>query len=863
MSHTMTLLDSVPLWRKTLAYRGDDLDAPREVLRRSFLEFRGRVKHLVSTLGAELPALTVHDVTHLDALWRVANEIVGDDYPLNPAEAYVLGGAFLLHDAAHVVAAYPDGLTGVKQTVQWRDLIGQRFAGVDPASGTALEKSALFQVLRHLHADQAERLGHMKWIVPGTSDSLYLIEHYDLRQYYGDLIGHIAASHHWPAERVEATFRQRHVACPAFLSPAAWHVDALKVALVLRTADAAHLDAQRAPWFLFALRQPQGISSDHWRFQAKLGQPLRTPGGELQFTSGAPFEAAERSAWWLAFDTARMVDHELRGAHEILREEGRTPFAASSVVGVASAAAFSTHLPVRGWEPIEVAPKVGEVTRLIASLGGAALYGDDPTVGLRELLQNGIDAVSALRALGNAEPDEGEVHVEVQPAGNAEWWLHVTDTGIGMSRFVLTNVLMDFGASLWSIDALREELPGLAKGPFRPTGKFGIGFFSVFMLGAHVRVTTRRYQPSRSETGVHWCLNFDEGLASRPALLQPSGYDILRRAGTRVSVRLTHNTLVALLGRAKRRGRFGDVFEEARKGDLVDDPKAISQLLAQLVAGLCPMSHVTLRTQYCDQPAARVVDANDWTTVSDDQLLGRVGCARSKLFALRESDGQILGRVGLGANPLFGAPGAIAYGGVLCGAMKGLAGVAVARANNEDARRVEARPGGSSEAWRTWADEVLQSTAASDLEARLHLHPLLPDRDLAVWKLGEVELTLGQLIEAMSDSDEIVVHNGSISHEDSDDMSSDRFDRFKPRKDIVCMPSLSPRNYQWGGMPSLNGYDAFPWLLGVSPINYQRRFKQELTARWGEFEEIEFDEYIVGDVEGLEVIRFATGYRRM
>ena len=409
MTQTGTPLDSMSLWRSTLALQGDVLDQPREVLRQSFLAFRGRVKDLVATLGAELPGLTVHDITHLDALWRVANEIAGDDYPLNPAEAYVLGGAFLLHDAAHVLAAYPGGLAEIKQTVQWQDLIAQRYAGVDPPRGSVSEKGAMFQVLRHLHAGQAHRLPGIKWTVPVSGESLYLIENHELREYYGDLIGQLAASHHWPAEQVAAVFRQRQVACPAFLSPADWQVDALKIALLLRTADAAHLDAQRAPWFLFALRQPQGLSADHWRFQAKLGQPARTSSGELKFTSGASFAPSERAAWWLALDTARMVDRELRSAHEILREEGRVPFAASSVLGVESAVRFAKQVPVRDWEPVDVAPKVGDVTRLISSLGGAALYGDSYAAPLRELLQNGLDAVSALRSLGNADPAEGEV----------------------------------------------------------------------------------------------------------------------------------------------------------------------------------------------------------------------------------------------------------------------------------------------------------------------------------------------------------------------------------------------------------------------------------------------------------------------
>jgi hypothetical protein len=123
----MTPMDHFALWQRTLADQSDRFKPQREILRQAFLSFRERTAHLVGEIGGLLPDLTVHDITHLDALWRVADQIAGPDYPLNPAEAFVLGGAFLLHDAAHVLAAYEDGMAGVKRTIEWRDLIAQNF----------------------------------------------------------------------------------------------------------------------------------------------------------------------------------------------------------------------------------------------------------------------------------------------------------------------------------------------------------------------------------------------------------------------------------------------------------------------------------------------------------------------------------------------------------------------------------------------------------------------------------------------------------------------------------------------------------------------------------------------------------------
>ncbi len=547
----MTPLDSMALWQCTLAPQGDPLDAKREVLRQALLGLRERVDALVQTLGAELPGLTVHDITHLDALWRVADQIAGPHYPINPAEAFVLGGAFLLHDAAHVMAAYPGGILSIKETVQWQDLIAQRYGGRDPEARSDEERSALFQVLRYLHAEQAHTLARLEWTVPNAGPKLHLLEHVELREYYADLIGEIAASHHWPSHRVAEVFADRRVSAPGFMQPADWEIDAFKLAFLLRTADAAHIDGLRAPWFLFALRRPEGISEDYWRFQAKLGQPMRTPAGELRITSGSQFSHAERMAWWLAYDTACMIDRELRDAHSLMRDEGRPCFAATCVLGVETPEAFARHVRVRDWEPVNVAPKIGDVPKVIAALGGSKLYGDEPWIALRELLQNALDAVRALRALGQLGKTEGEVEVMAEPADGDDWWLHVTDTGIGMSRHVLTNVLLDFGNSFWRSDALRDELPGLARSGFDAVGQFGIGFYSVFMLGSQVRVTTRRFERSERDDADQWLLTFEDGLQGRPMLTRAMARDRLQRHGTQVSIKLGAARLARMIKRKR------------------------------------------------------------------------------------------------------------------------------------------------------------------------------------------------------------------------------------------------------------------------------------------------------------------------
>lgn len=138
----------------------------------------------------------MHDITHVDALWHVASEIAGPNYPLNPAEAFVLGGAFLLHDAAHCRAAFAGGLEEIRSLPEWGDAVAQR--GLDPAdlvAGTEEFQSVLFDVLRVLHPKRARGLPEASWQAPGDATALKLLPHDELRQAYGSVIGEMAESH--------------------------------------------------------------------------------------------------------------------------------------------------------------------------------------------------------------------------------------------------------------------------------------------------------------------------------------------------------------------------------------------------------------------------------------------------------------------------------------------------------------------------------------------------------------------------------------------------------------------------------------------------------------------------------------------
>src|SRR5665213_1207850 len=149
---------------------------------------------------------------------------------------------------------------------------------------------------------------------------------------------------------------------------------------------------------------------------------------------------------------------------------------------------------------------------------------------LRELIQNASDAVRARRLLIEEDTSWGKISIAIRQEKKGEWWLHVTDNGIGMSERILTGPLLEFGTSGWR-SAVPDEFPGLMSKGMRPTGRFGMGFYSTFELGSQVRVVSRRFDRAAEET---LALEFPGGLSARAMLRSPTSNELLSDGGTRV-----------------------------------------------------------------------------------------------------------------------------------------------------------------------------------------------------------------------------------------------------------------------------------------------------------------------------------------
>ncbi|ABE40592.1 ATP-binding region, ATPase-like [Rhodopseudomonas palustris BisB5] len=819
------------LWKRAfLESRLDSNRDEQQYFQTQYLLLREKAAQLVSSINADIPGLTVHDVSHLDALWDMASIVGGNKTDLNPAEAFVLGGAILLHDAGLCLGAYRNRVNDLKSTTVWKDIVASavQLNGSEPD-----EREIIAIVLRKLHAEKAAELPSQRFFL-SKDETIFLIDEVELRRFYSRTIGLIAFSHWWPIERVE----ELSVSLGAFVPFTRCPVDRLKLACLLRVADAIHLDRRRAPLFRKALVSPQGVSADHWLFQEKIAAP-RLEGDALVFTASEVFPRSEASSWWLAYDSIVYADKELVGANSLLREKLRGEFAARHIKGASSPQAFSEFVPVGHWRPIEAKIHASNVPKIVDSFGGSKLYGDDPLVAIRELIQNGRDAIDARRRRQGRDEGWGQIQVSTFER-DGETWLSVEDNGVGMSERVLTGPFIDFGVSFWTSPLLHEEFPGLAASGVLPVGRFGVGFYSVFMLGDFVRVITRPCDQGIERSLV---MEFREGLSSRPIIYSASFDEVPVDGGTRVEVAL-------------------------ESLDLLFPSGAVPPQLETIVAAIAPAIDVNIKV--ADDLAVR---ASDWVDLKPSSLCDRYMAAMSSsargsvpkginclMRPIYDANGSVVGRGAIYPSEEYSLSGVVAVGGMTASGVRNLTGIlrgeAATVARNEASILIDSC---SLDDWAT-EQAALIKRLKWDPETECRAAEIVMQcggdvQGLVVARLGDQWISRRDVVKLLESTARLIVHFGDIYHEDEDGIPYSEFSRFRQRPDIITLPSYD------GRIRPVRLQRSFEFGRSSSKCLLQEWFLRFLEKVWGESDKDDELE-IVGEVHGVDVYRFVTKYHR-
>lgn len=483
------------------------------------------IEGYLENIRNDFPRLTDHSLTHSRMLWNYSFIIIGDSLNfLNPLEAFVLHITFLIHDSGMCYSIL-NNIEEIKQDPLYLDYLKQYGNEGDNV------ENALFYVVRFRHGDYALRVA-----VERLNNGAYLISDTLLREELGLIIGKIAKSHTCNINYIEREFGARYCT-PNF--PTEWTIDCQKLSFILRTADAAHLDNLRTPKSNKLIEEIEDVSKEHWIFQKKLGFPI-IEDNQLVYTTNTPFTEKEQKAWWYCYAALKVLDNELKIANEFFEIKQQNSFQAKGVKSINDTLVLGKkYIKTEGWTSIDTNIKVTNPVHIATELGGIKLYGNI-NIAVRELMQNSIDAINLYRIhTGQDNYEVGELKINIEQEGD-KFFLIVTDNGIGMSQTLITNELLDFGGSYWKSDKFKIDFEGVQNKGFESIGKFGIGFFSVFMLGKKINVTSWKFGESIDNMKT---LDFFDGINSNPILRKPTiaERNRVKDRGTSIKIELDIN----------------------------------------------------------------------------------------------------------------------------------------------------------------------------------------------------------------------------------------------------------------------------------------------------------------------------------
>lgn len=172
------------------------------------------------------------------------------------------------------------------------------------------------------------------------------------------------------------------------------------------------------------------------------------------------------------------------------------------------------------------------------------LYGEDVSYGVRELIQNSIDACY-MRQWIEDEPNykpEIKVRVIYFNGQDDKFLFEISDNGIGMNADIIKNYFLKAGSTNrrskeWELCFLNEDrTSSIAR-----SGRFGIGLLSAFLIGDDISVETRK-------VGESYGLKFTASLTSENIKVLKINTEFI---GTKIQIPIRDNIVSQFKERPK------------------------------------------------------------------------------------------------------------------------------------------------------------------------------------------------------------------------------------------------------------------------------------------------------------------------
>ncbi|MDG0809211.1 ATP-binding protein [Cohnella rhizosphaerae] len=173
----------------------------------------------------------------------------------------------------------------------------------------------------------------------------------------------------------------------------------------------------------------------------------------------------------------------------------------------------------------------------------APLYGENPSYGVRELLQNALDACKEREHMELSKVQnqnfsyEPVVNISIESNDKNEYYFVINDNGIGMTKETIINFFFKAGASFRrSSKWIKTFSDKEGQSAVQRSGRFGVGVLASFLLGNEIEVSTRHIN---EHTGLKFKATVEE---EQIELIKEAELEI----GTSIKILLKKEALDAL-----------------------------------------------------------------------------------------------------------------------------------------------------------------------------------------------------------------------------------------------------------------------------------------------------------------------------
>jgi len=472
------------------------------------------------------PEYTDHGREHLQAVLESINDIIDDKafLQITPEDIYVLVNSVLLHDIAmHFEyeniksliekASYSNDLYKFKAEPSWAELwenhksyierlddndkvklLGiapiESFPSLDMNNLTMSQRIIVGDFIRRYHARIALVIAEFGWPTLtdnflgnfGNADGAIL----DLNK----MSGYVARSHHMGLRDAADKLRNKR----GDKGEARRHrnVHFTYVMGLLRIADLIQFDKKRTPRAIFkstSFMSP--ISLDEWKKHISIVHVdyEKSDDPECIFVECSPIDAKSIEG---IRSLLRYFQSELDQFWAVTGEYyfGREGFKNLGIKYRRVESNIDSN-DDESLQDLNYLPELYGINMNASSLAKLLvepLYGSDPRAGLRELLQNSIDAVKERARLEGCE--DYKVKLEIDNLKNK---IVILDEGVGMNPEIIKEYFLRIGSSFRWSDAWKKDFIESSNATVCRGGRFGIGVLASFLLGNKVEVQTRHH----------------------------------------------------------------------------------------------------------------------------------------------------------------------------------------------------------------------------------------------------------------------------------------------------------------------------------------------------------------------------------